>query len=235
MRGFSIATILLALLFALLAGTAQASVITYSGVLDFNYATNGTLNVQQFDPALGNLTAVTIYIAHSGGAFFNVDNDDSYSVEAYAQMQRAWTVTGSGLNVSDTHTTTTPSVVLSPDNGDGTAVADYSSPDGYQWPSVSFNDSAIAYTIGSGDFGSYMGLGTLPITADVTTFSNAINFIGVPPNQVTTSMGNIPPGLRLNVSVEYTYDYVPEPSTLALLGLGLFGVGMVRRRKTVAA
>jgi len=238
MRRFSI-QIMIVVLLSLLAGLAHASVISYSGVLDFDFATNGTLNLQQFDTGTyGPLQAVTFYVAHSGGATFSLDNDSGFPITAYADMERAWTITDVGLNANTTHSTITPDQILSADNGDGTAVVDYSGPDGYVWSNVAFNDPADAYTVNPVDFASYEGLGTTAFNANVTNFQNLIGFVGQPPNQQSSTYANLPPaGLRLNVTVEYTYgDQVPEPCTLALLGLGLFGMGVrARRKKSLAA
>lgn len=228
---------IVAALLVLLAGTAQASIVSYSGTLDFDWGTNGTLNIQQFDAGTyGPLQAVTFYIAHSGGATFSLDNDSGYAITAYADMERAWTINDFGLNASATHSTVTPNEVLSADNGDGTATVDYTGPDGFVWTSVAFSDPSDVYNIAPSFFSNYTGTGTTPFNVNVTTFSNTIGYVNEPPNQQTNTFANLSPaGLRLNVRVDYQYDAVPEPGTMALLGLGLFGIGAWRKRRQAAA
>jgi hypothetical protein len=219
----------------LLAGAANANMISYGGTMDFGNTGTQTLNLQQFDTSLGTLTAVTIYVAHSGGAFFNVDNDDNIAVQAFAEMDRGWTLTDVGLNVSNSHTTTTAAVDLTADDGDA-GVVDFTPDDGHSWPSVSFNDPDEAYVINNANWAAYQGLGTLGLQANVTNFVNAIGYVDTAPNQVATYMANLNPGLRLNARIEYQYetDYVPEPCTMTLLSLGVLGIGAWRRRKRAA-
>jgi hypothetical protein len=38
-------------------------------------------------------------------------------------------------------------------------------------------------------------------------------------------------GTTFDVNVNGTYSVLPEPATLTLFGLGLFGFGLIRRRK----
>lgn len=82
---------------------------------------------------------------------------------------------------------------------------------------------SFASTPGSGD-NEFFG-----VVFDPSTFISALQVSGTDPGGVT-SWDNFATGIGVNVVVNPN-NPVPEPATMALLGLGLAGLGAMRRRK----
>jgi PEP-CTERM motif len=88
--------------------------------------------------------------------------------------------------------------------------------------SISFTGSGIAYTGTS-------GTGSTPTVVSFTSQNNV-------PGTITGIVAQVGTAAGFTNSVSATYDStgsstVPEPMTLSMMGVGLLGLGLIRRRK----
>lgn len=231
----------------IVSGAHAASSVSYLGSFTgLTDVANQPIQVQQFNPSLGNLLSVSFTLSTSMDTRLEVNNDGNFfagwdknifqfnlngsgaatgiDLSASAASQR---VVGSGT-VGSTFTTSTRLNVTPSDPNNV-----LQSPGFYKWTKVGptlSNTQTYNPSVASG----FSGLGSLNFLLttvnDDTLFIAGTQTLGVPPN-----LQQIISNVTSNITVTYTYDAVPIPAAMWLFGAAMATlIGSSRRRGTLS-
>ncbi|HEY2841843.1 MAG TPA: choice-of-anchor E domain-containing protein [Pirellulales bacterium] len=207
-----------------MSAAASAATVSYGPVSVGPSPTGsgGSFGVTQFDPSLGTLTQVDLDVTgNSDGGSNGLQNLSGFPGNASVTI-------GSNITVSGPATLT---VLTFPNNSNSGPVAPFtgaidftfSGPDSVLVNGVPSSDSNSS-SITSG-MAPYIGLST--VNFNYSSAANTSNAADVSPTFSSTTA----PNFGFSATVTYHYTPVPEPTTLALAGLGALGLAFAARRK----
>ena len=241
-------TLLAVALLMLSLSLAQAAQMSYSdnnaGTIVQSYDTTGyqpgandaiSILFAQFDTQGGTrvLQSVTVSVSqYAWGGYFSVDNDGATAASLTVQHGAVGSIdmtTGYEYylppgSLATLSTVLSANVELSANDGD--AVTDYNSggTDAYDLNGPTQGSALTASASGNRttELNAYVGAGNLSLDYDADQASQhngtgAIYYSGGPAS------------VQAVITVVYNYEYIPEPSCLALLAVGCAAFGLRRR------
>jgi hypothetical protein len=176
----------------------------------FNSQGVDAIDFAQFNASLGELAGATVTLTGITQPQLELLNLGALAGSGSGSTAVVYTLTGPGIAGLETPSLSSGIQTVSVPGGFGNIS---SSPAGTpQFFDVTFSISDLADYVGAGDV-------TLDLSELFTT-------------SVTPLSGTVAGGgtASANFDVQLTYD-VPEPATLAVFGVGLVGLGLMRRRR----
>lgn len=211
-----------AIALALASVGSQAATVSYNtsfGLAKTNWVS--VLSLPQFDPSIGILTGVMFDYSGMVTTTFKVESLDA--APANLTLNSSANLTFAGLFADALGAAGGLAIGVSAFDG----VIDFGGTSGAS-PAPVVGLTAPGNKVVAGPFGAFEGVGNLPgLTVSATGLSQA------------TGAGNLISqiGTEAKVDVKVTYTYrnrptqIPEPGSLALVGLALAAAGVAARRK----
>jgi len=184
-----------------------------------------TVSLTQFDPSLGTLQSITLRLdatASVGSITWDNESDVLTDVtlsiggEVTAVAPSALTLVAMPLQTGSAQDIPGDEASESPD-------PDFAGPDSFTVTGGTGTDDDTAVLTNSALFVPYVGLGNFDV--DISSIVKALTDAQGGSGQTDSTPG------QTSGTVTVRYDYVPEPATLAILGLGGLGVLLRQRSK----
>lgn len=202
------------------ASKAGADTLTFTGTVSSTLTDwSQNINITKFDSSLGTLTGVELTLTTTGSTSITVTNLGSGASSGSVRTELFISLTDpsdflAGFNPFIDLLVPSASQAYSLASGDSIVLGPFtrSGSSGAQ----EFTDSSI--------LAEFTGAGVIALLGNAHAETVQSNSGGnTSTSQVTSA--------NLGLKVVYTYDAVPEPSTYAMLGLGLLGIAYLRNRR----
>jgi hypothetical protein len=218
--------------------SASAFAAIYSQVQNFAGIPNinNTFTFNQFNTSLGTLTGIQITLTvNSNGGMLVLDNDSASAASGTFEFGAMGNISSTDVILLNSMFASIPGSVgayhsqtfsLAADNGDGIGNIDSAGPDGMTYTGGSESGSktgTISNMLWSMGSKGFLGTGTYNLLCNIMQWSNLTSTGGVEYSVTPVTAGG-------SVKVDYVYNAIPEPATLAILALGLL-VPMKKRIK----
>lgn len=204
-------------LIALTATLASASTISFSDSQTTSFTPSTlTFSLSQFDPSLGTLQSVTIVYAAALYGGISVTNNSPQDGELTGTMSGNFSLDGPGA--LGTLIALAPSTSLGPTTVSAGSTLTLSS--------ITATDFGAVVLTNPADLALFLGLGSLSLNGEAQgIIAPSVNFTPVVIEALLTG------GAQVTITYEYAKTDVPEPSTLAMAGVGVLLIcGGIQKR-----